>query len=159
MPHITPLITRAAIDGVIATHPTSNISTPARFLADHQAKWGTELTLVLVAIAAIVVTATAALFMSLQGRLSGVASEAIARQLRDRLARHLQHVPMSWHDTVQTGDIVQRCTSDVDTVRLFYREQVIQIAQAVARVAIGFPILLWLDWKMARSLATGAPCR
>ena len=53
MLYITPLITRAAIDGVIATHPTSNISTPARFLADHQAKWGTELTLVLVAIAAI----------------------------------------------------------------------------------------------------------
>ena len=95
--------------------------------------------------------------MSLQGRLSGVASEAIARQLRDRLARHLQHVPMSWHDTVQTGDIVQRCTSDVDTVRLFYREQVIQIAQAVARIAIGFPILLWLDWKMALSATALMP--
>ncbi len=100
--------------------------------------------------AAVVVTAAAAaLYEYLQGRLSGIASEAIARQLRDRLARHLQHVPMSWHDKVQTGDIVQRCTSDVDTVRLFYREQVIQIAQACSRIAIGLPILFWLDWKMA----------
>ena len=59
------------------------------------------------------------------------------------------HVPMSWHDKIQTGDIVQRCTSDVDTVRLFYREQVTEIAQPCSRIAIGFPILLWLDWKMA----------
>ena len=106
-------------------------------------------TLALVAAAAVAVTATAAFFMSLQGRWSGIASESIARQLRDRLGRHLQHLPMAWHDKVQTGDIVQRCTSDVDTVRLFYREQVIQIAQASSRIAIGLPILLWLDWRMA----------
>lgn len=148
MLYITPLITRAAIDGVIAAHQTSNISTPARFLAELAKTWGTIPALTLVAIAAVVVTASAAVFMSLQGRFSGVASETIARLLRDRLARHLQHLPMSWHDKAQTGDIVQRCTSDVDTVRLFYREQVIQIAQASSRIAIGFPILLWLDWKM-----------
>jgi ATP-binding cassette subfamily B protein len=57
-------------------------------------------------------------------------------------------VPMRWHDSVQTGDVVQRCTSDVDTVRLFYREQVTQIAQASARIAIGLPILLCIDWRM-----------
>ena len=74
---------------------------------------------------------------------------AIARTLRDRLADHLQRVPMRWHDTAQTGDVVQRCTSDVDTVRLFYREQVIQIAQASARILIGLPMLIWLDWRMA----------
>ncbi|HWE93971.1 MAG TPA: ABC transporter ATP-binding protein [Tepidisphaeraceae bacterium] len=147
--YLTPLITRATIDGVIAARPGPGLSVPARFLADHSARWGVELTLALVAITAVLVTALSALFMSLQGRLSGTSSEAIARGLRDRLARHLQHVPMSWHDKVQTGDIVQRCTSDVDTVRLFYREQVIQISQACSRIAVGFPILLWLDWKMA----------
>jgi ATP-binding cassette, subfamily B, bacterial len=147
--YVTPLITRATIDGVIALRTGSDLSTPARFLADHAGQWGVGLTLVLVALTAILVTASSAIFMSLQGRFSGVASEAIARGLRDRLARHLQHVPMTWHDKVQTGDIVQRCTSDVDTVRLFYREQVIQICQACSRIAIGFPILLWLDWKMA----------
>jgi ATP-binding cassette subfamily B protein len=147
--YLTPLITRAAIDGVIAEHPDSPLSSPAQFLTACRDRWGIGLTLTLVAGAAIAVTASAAFSMSLQGRLSGIASEDIARGLRNRLAAHLQHVPMSWHDKVQTGDIVQRCTSDVDTVRLFYREQVIQIAQACSRIAIGLPILLWLDWKMA----------
>lgn len=147
--YVTPLITRAAIDGVIAEHADSPLSSPAQFLAARSERWGVGLTLALVAGAAVLVTAAAAFSMSFQGRLSGIASEDIARGLRDRLAAHLQHVPMSWHDKVQTGDIVQRCTSDVDTVRLFYREQVIQIAQAASRIAIGLPILLWLDWKMA----------
>ncbi len=147
--YITPLITRAAIDGIIDANPASNLSATARFLANHREQWGIPLTLSFVALTLVAVTASAAFFLSLQGRFSGVASEMIALGLRDRLASHLQHVPMSWHDTVQTGDIVQRCTSDVDTVRLFYREQVIEIARATSRIAIGFPILLWLDWKMA----------
>ena len=155
--YLTPLISRAAIDGVITAHPTSNLSTTAQFLASRRNQWGAELTLSLAAVAVAVVTACAAVFMSLQGRFSGIASEAIARRLRDRLAAHLQHVPMSWHDKVQTGDIVQRCTSDVDTVRLFYREQVIEIARTCSRISIGFPILLWLDWKMALSATALMP--
>jgi ATP-binding cassette subfamily B protein len=149
MLYIVPLITRAAIDGVIDAAPTANVSSAARFLADHRARWGNTLTLTLVALSVVVVTVSAAAFMNLQGRWSGIASETIARGLRDRLAAHLQHVPMIWHDKIQTGDIVQRCTSDVDTVRGFYREQVIEIVRACSRILIGFPILLWLDWKMA----------
>jgi ATP-binding cassette subfamily B protein len=149
--YLAPLITRATIDGVITTHApaTANLSRAARFLVHRAKDWGAGVTLALAAATAVAVTACAAFFMSLQGRWSGIASESIARALRDRLGRHLQHLPMTWHDKVQTGDIVQRCTSDVDTVRLFYREQVIQIAQACLRIAIGFPILLWLDWRMA----------
>jgi ATP-binding cassette subfamily B protein len=154
MLYLTPLITRAAIDGVIDAKAGGHLSTAARFVAERRERWGLETTLSLVAVAVVVVTASAAFFLSLQGRFSGVASEAIARRMRDRLAAHLQHVPMVWHDQVQTGDIVQRCTSDVDTVRLFFREQVIQISQACTRIMIGFPILLWLDWKMAIA-ATG----
>ena len=147
--YLTPLVTRAAIDGIITTNPTSNIAGAARFLAHRKEIWGAGLTLTLAAVAVVIVTAAAALCTSLQGQLSGIASETIARRLRDRLATHLQHVPMSWHDKVQTGDIVQRCTSDVDTVRLFYREQVIELARTCSRIGIGFPVLLWLDWKMA----------
>ena len=147
--YLTPLITRAAIDGVINAQPDSSLSTAARFLAQHRQHWGAGWTLGLAALALLLITILASVCNNLQGRWSGIASETIARRLRDRLAAHLQHVPMSWHDKVQTGDIVQRCTSDVDTVRAFFREQVIQIAQTCARILIGLPLLLWLDWKMA----------
>jgi ATP-binding cassette subfamily B protein len=147
--YITPLITRSAIDGVIDPHPASGISAAAKIVAGDVRRWGVGSTLTLVAAALVLVTSSAAAFMTLQGRLSGLASEAIVRRLRDRLYAHLQHVPASWHDKAQTGDIVQRCTSDVDTVRLFYREQVIEIVRACSRILLGIPILLWIDWKMA----------
>ena len=121
---------RGPSTGVIDANRNSSNSAATRFLAGHRQQWGTGTTLSVAALATILVTASAAMFMNLQGRLSGIASETIARRLRDRLAAHIQHLPMSWHDKVQTGDIVQRCTSDVDTVRLFYREQVIEIARA-----------------------------
>ncbi len=147
--YLTPLITRAAIDGVIDAHPTADISRAARFAANYRETWGIGPTLVLAAAAMVGVTALAAAFMNLQGRLSGIASESIIRRLRDRLSAHLMHVPMPWHDKIQTGDIVQRCTSDVDTVRLFYREQVIEIGRTCSRIMTGLPILLCIDWKMA----------
>jgi len=146
--YITPLITRSAIDGVIDPHPTAGISAAAKIVAGYKHQWGIGLTLSAVAATLVAVTSAAAAFMMLQGRLSGLASETVVRRLRDRLYAHLQHLPASWHDKVQTGDIVQRCTSDVDTVRLFYREQVIEIARAGSRILLGVPILLWIDWKM-----------
>jgi len=147
--YMTPLISRAAIDGVIDTHATAALSTAAQFLAHLRARYGIGHALLLAAAALAAVTALAASFQNLQGRMSGIASETIVRSLRDRLAAHLEHVPMSWHDKIQTGDIVQRCTSDVDTVRLFYREQVVEISRTTARILIGLPILLCIDWRMA----------
>jgi len=147
--YMTPLISRAAIDGVIDTHATAALSNAARFLARLRSRYGIGHALLLAATALAAVTALAASFQNLQGRLSGIASETIVRGLRNRLAAHLEHVPMSWHDKIQTGDIVQRCTSDVDTVRLFYREQVVEISRTLARILIGLPILLWIDWRMA----------
>jgi ATP-binding cassette, subfamily B, bacterial len=162
--YLTPLITRGAIDGIIdarhaavgAVSSSDGGAVPwaARFFARQQAQFGAGWALVAAGAALVVVTALSALFMSVQGRLSGVASEKITRRLRNRLYRHLQQVPMAWHDKIQTGDIVQRCTSDVDTVRLFYLQQVIEIARSSLRILIGIPILLLIDWKMAL-VATG----
>src|ERR1700689_3479623 len=131
--YITPLITRSAIDGVIDPHLTSAISPAAKIVAGYKQRWVAAATLSLVAAALVLVTTTSTAFTPLQGRLSGLASETIVRRLRDRLYAHLQHLPASWHYKAKTAEIVQRCTSDVDTVRLFYREQVIEIVRACSR--------------------------
>ena len=75
-------------------------------------------------------TAIAGVFTYLRGRWSAQASEAIARSVRDRVYNHLQHLPCTYHDHAETGDLVQRCTSDVETVRMFLSTQVIEIANA-----------------------------
>ena len=71
-----------------------------------------------------------------------------SRDLRDRLFAHLQHVPVSYHDSAQTGDLVQRCTSDVDTIRAFLLVANDRDRPGDNAVPTATPVLIYLDWKM-----------
>lgn len=55
------------------------------------------------------------------------ASETLVKTMRDRLFSHIQHLPFSWHMKNRTGDIIQRCTSDIDTTKNFLSEQLTSI--------------------------------
>ena len=47
------------------------------------------------------------------------ASETLVKTMRDHLFSHIQHLPFSWHMKNRTGDIIQRCTSDIETTKNF----------------------------------------
>lgn len=51
------------------------------------------------------------------------ASETFLKNMRDSLFKHLEHLPFQWHSANHTGDILQRCTSDIDMVKNFFAEQ------------------------------------
>ena len=87
--------------------------------------------------------------MYLKTRWAAGASERIVRRLRENLYNHLQHVPAAYHDKAQTGDLVQRCTSDVETLRGAYSNQIVDLSQFIARVLIVVPILFQWDWHLA----------
>lgn len=55
------------------------------------------------------------------------ASETLVKNMRDRLFTHIQHLPFSWHMGSRTGDIIQRCTSDIETTKNFLSEQLTSI--------------------------------
>ena len=55
------------------------------------------------------------------------ASETLVKTMRDQLFSHIQHLPFSWHMGNRTGDIIQRCTSDIDTTKNFLSEQLTSI--------------------------------
>ena len=68
--------------------------------------------LLLAAGATVVLTAMAGSLIYVRGRGAALASEGICRRLRDTLFSHLEHLPVRFHDRSDTGDLVQRCTSD-----------------------------------------------
>jgi len=94
-------------------------------------------------------TAMGCSFAYLRLRWVALAAEAIARTIRDRVYSHLESLPCAYHDRADTGDLVQRCTSDVETVRLFLSQQAIEISRALLLLLIVVPILLWLDVTLA----------
>ena len=59
------------------------------------------------------------------------ASETLVKSMRDQLFSHIQHLPFSWHMKNRTGDIIQRCTSDIETTKNFLSEQLTSIFRIV----------------------------
>ncbi|MCR5282449.1 MAG: hypothetical protein K6E18_03695, partial [Lachnospiraceae bacterium] len=55
--------------------------------------------------------------------LNAMGAEKLIRRMRDQLFVHIEHLPYAWHGKNHTGDIIQRCTSDVETIKNFLSEQ------------------------------------
>lgn len=58
------------------------------------------------------------------------------KSLRDALYGHIQRLPYSWHVQNPTGDIIQRCTSDVEVVRNFIAEQMVELLSTTFLIAV-----------------------
>ena len=67
-----------------------------------------------------------------RGRCSALGGEGLAKALRDALYRRLVRAPYAWHKASSTGDLVQRCTSDVETVRRFLQMQMMEVARPLS---------------------------
>jgi ATP-binding cassette subfamily B protein len=147
--YLTPRIWRGAIDGILSGRNSASPLSFVHWLHLIRQGHGVGAGLIVAAAAIVGATALAGVCMNCRIRWATTASERIIRRLRERLYSHLQRVPMSYHDKAQTGDLVQRCTSDVETVRTFYTDQVVDLAQFAARVVIVVPILFEWDWRLA----------
>ncbi len=85
----------------------------------------------------------------LSGRLAADTAETIARRLRNYLFDHIQRLPFSYHDRMQTGELVQRATSDVDAVRRLFSDQLIGVGQVGLLFLVHFGALLYLNVRLA----------
>ena len=103
----------------------------------------------LAAAGCILITAIGGVSMFLRGMWAARASEQIARNLREALYRRLHHLHSSFFDTADTGDLVQRCSSDVETLRVFLVSDVIEIGRAILLVACVAPILFHIHADLA----------
>jgi len=85
----------------------------------------------------------------LRGKLSGDISEGMSYDLRNDLYTQLQKLPYSYHVKAKTGDLVQRCTSDVDQIRRVFANQIYSIVNAVMTVVVACIVLFSINWKLA----------
>ncbi len=90
-----------------------------------------------------------AVFSFLEGKGKAKVSETVARDIRNGMYDHIQHLSFQYHDKAKTGELVQRATSDVDAVRRFFAEQIPGIARIGLLFIINFVILLVLKTRLA----------
>jgi len=88
------------------------------------------------------------IFLYFKGKWSAVSSESIARKIRDTLYDHLQNLHYDYHQKAKTGDLIQRCTSDVETIRRFLSMQFVEIGRALFMIAFALSFMLPMNIKM-----------
>lgn len=150
--YLIPLVTSFTIDYVLMPYAeegyTASLNLPSflqnwleavggrEFLANH---------LYIMAILLVLVTAINAFTTYMRRSNIAYAGEGIAKNLRDDLYTHLANVPFDYHKHVSTGDLVQRCTSDVDTVRRFIQNQLLEMVRTVIMVVCAASILISIN--------------
>lgn len=88
-------------------------------------------------------------FTFMGGRWAAQVSEGSVRRLRDYLYDHIQRLSFAYHDKTPTGELIQRSTSDVDTLRRFYGEESIGLGRIVMLFVVNFTALLTLNVQLA----------
>ena len=101
------------------------------------------------AAAMVALAALSGIAVHIKTRFAAGAAERIARRLRDRMYDHVQRLPAATLDQIPSGDIVQRCTSDIEAMRNWLANQAPEIGRAVLMLLIPLPIMAALDWRMA----------
>lgn len=79
----------------------------------------------------------------------GKVSEHIARSIRDELYNHLQTLPYSYHKMKDSGDLIQRSTSDIETIRRFIASQLSEMMFTIINVTFASMILFALHVPLA----------
>lgn len=88
-------------------------------------------------------------FLFLSGRLSAQTAESVARRLRNYLFDHIQRLSFSYHDKMQTGELLQRSTSDVDAIRRFYVEQGVGIGRIILLFIVNLAAIMTINVRLA----------
>lgn len=138
----TPVLLAETIDSVLGTAPST---LPAWVLQPIEALGGRAFlreNLWILGAVLVGLNLLNGVFTFFKGRLSAVASENIALTLREQLYSHLQRLPFSYHVKAATGDLIQRCTSDVDTIRRFLSVQIMEVVNTLLLVTLSLVILL-----------------
>ena len=87
-------------------------------------------------------------FSFLSGRMAAYTAEGITRRLRNFLFDHIQRLNFTYHDKTPTGELIERCTSDVDALRRFFSDQAMGVGRVVLLFSINFIAILRLNIKL-----------
>ncbi|RKD33915.1 ABC transporter ATP-binding protein [Thermohalobacter berrensis] len=145
---LSPLVLRLTVDSIIGDEPfdvPNWVSTLLSYIGNRddlaQKLW-------VFGLAIVVFTLFRGLFLYYKGKWSAIASESIAKNIRERLYDHIQHLPYDYHVKVDTGDLLQRCTSDLETIRRFLAVQFVEIGRALFMLGFVTTVMVSLDIRM-----------
>ena len=155
--YLVPLIPQAVIDGVLAepTDATSRTTLVVMQVLGGREFLTTHLWVPLLAIAGITLLAGA--FIYLRQRFCSISAQNTARRMREKVYDHIQRLPCRTLDGRDSGDLLQRCTSDVDTMQMFIQTHLVEVGRAIVMLLVPLPLMFMMDWRMTLAAIWAQP--
>ena len=142
---VTPLVLSVTIDSVLGSQP---LNPPWYFAWLIEFCGGLAYIRKHIAVMAVMIVAMAALsglLSVLRPCLTNSTAFQITKALRDRYYAHVQQLPFSYHASAQTGDLIQRATSDIDMVQRFLSNVLLELLRTIFLVGVGFFLMASLN--------------
>ena len=146
---VSPQIIRAAVDNAIGGEPANFAPWIMNIVEDLGGfeYLGKHLWIMAVAVLVVAVFKVVSQYVF---RVSNTkAAETLVKTMRDSLFSHIERLPFSWHMKNRTGDIIQRCTSDIDTVKNFVSEQMTSIFRIAIMLGMSLVFMLSMNVPLA----------
>ncbi|WP_253197509.1 ABC transporter ATP-binding protein [Clostridium algidicarnis] len=145
---LEPMVIKTTIDSIIGNTPLNASPFIEKIIEFFGGKGVLSRNLWICSLFLITLTVIRGVFLFLRGKLAAKAAENIAKNIRVKLYDHIQNLPYGYHVNSESGDLIQRCTSDVDTIRRFFAVQLVDIGRAVFIVTFALIMMLSLNKKM-----------
>ena len=133
---VNPKIISYTVDSVIGTKPATLPGGIERLIANVGGAGALRAHPIWIAAAVLVIGSLAALCRYVYRTVNTRGAETFVRKMRDDLFAHIMYLPYTWHSENSTGDIIQRCTSDVNTIKRFISEQLVQLFRTVIMIVL-----------------------
>ncbi len=145
---LSPLVIRTTIDSIIGESIIENES--IIYLVNLLgARENLRENLWIVGLIIIFITVLRGIFLYLKNTMSSKSAESIAENIKNQLYDHIQKLPYEYHVSAETGELIQRCTSDVDTIRRFLAIQVMEVVGSSFMLIFTISIMVSLSPRMA----------
>ena len=152
---LIPQVIGVAVDSVIGNEPVEQ-----KFAFIVNAVGGAEVlknNIWIIAVAILILAVGMAIFRYFQSYSNVCANEKLMKGMRDGLFYRIQRLPLSWHTVHRTGDIIQRCTSDTQTILNFISHEMMHLIRIVTLIILSLVFMFVMKWQLALIAAAFVP--
>ena len=146
---LTPQVIRITVDSILDTEP-AKLPGFLENIIPLESLRAEPLTALWIAAGAVLLFAILRGLCNYGQRLNlAKGSEGFVKRIRDGLFSHIQHLSYAWHTAHSTGDMIQRCTSDVDVIRNFVCNQLVEVVRTIFLILLYLSIMFSMNVKLS----------
>jgi ATP-binding cassette subfamily B protein len=154
---LMPRIVGFTVDSVLGGRAAEQGGAAARIAAALGGVERLRSNLIICALGVAICAAVSGAFSYISRVQLAIGAERFTKRLRDALLERTQRLPLGWHVKNLTGDVIQRCTSDVETVRRFVSEQFIEVVHTALLVTAALAVMFSMNAPLASVAAAFIP--